>query len=126
MKAIRMHGRGGPEGLVYEDVPQPHPGQGEVLVRVYAAGVIAPELTWPETYQTKAGNVRSLLIPGHDLSGVVEEVVLVSVRSSEEQRSMPSLPSIVMVLKQNIPLPSPANWPPSRTPLIMCKRQPFR
>jgi hypothetical protein len=36
MKAIRMHGRGGPERLVYEDVPQPHPGQGEVLVRVYA------------------------------------------------------------------------------------------
>ncbi len=45
MKAIRMHGRGGPERLVYEDVPQPHPGPGEVLVRVYAAGVIAAELT---------------------------------------------------------------------------------
>lgn len=74
MKAIRIHGRGGPEQLAYEDAPQPHPGQGEVLVRVYATAVIAPELTWSETYQTKAGSVRSLPIPGHDLSGVVEEV----------------------------------------------------
>ena len=32
MKAIRMHGRGGPEHLVYEDAPQPRPGPGEVLV----------------------------------------------------------------------------------------------
>ena len=74
MKAIRMHGRGGPEWLVYEDVPPPHPGRGEVLVRVYATGVIAPELTWPETYQTRAGSIRSLPIPGHDFSYVVEEV----------------------------------------------------
>jgi NADPH:quinone reductase-like Zn-dependent oxidoreductase len=74
MKAIRIHGRGGPDRLVYEDVPQPHPGPGEVLVRVFAAGIIPPELTWSETYQTKAGSIRSLPIPGHDLSGVVEEV----------------------------------------------------
>jgi hypothetical protein len=38
MKAILLHGRGGPEHLVYEDVPQPHPGPGEVLVRVSATG----------------------------------------------------------------------------------------
>lgn len=74
MKAIRIHGRGGPDQLVYEDAPQPRPGPGEVLVRVYATGVIAPELTWSATYQTKAGSTRTLPIPGHDLSGVVEEV----------------------------------------------------
>jgi NADPH:quinone reductase-like Zn-dependent oxidoreductase len=74
MKAIRIHGRGGPERLVYEDVPPPHPGQGEVLVRVYATGVIANELRWDETYETKAGSKRVLPIPGRDLSGVVEEV----------------------------------------------------
>jgi NADPH:quinone reductase-like Zn-dependent oxidoreductase len=73
MKAIRLHGRGGPDRLVYEDVPQPHPGPGEVLVRVKAA-VIATELRWPVTYQTRAGNERSLPIPGHDLAGVVVEV----------------------------------------------------
>ena len=74
MKAIRIHGRGGPEHLVYEEAPQPHPGQGEVLVRVYATGVIANELRWDETYETKAGSKRVLPIAGRDLSGVVEEV----------------------------------------------------
>lgn len=74
MKAIRIHGRGGPERLVYEDVPQPHPGQGEVLVRVSATGVIATELRWDETYQNEAGELRVLPIPGRDLSGVVVEV----------------------------------------------------
>src|SRR5207248_10502022 len=45
-----------------------------VLVHVYATGLIATELTWVPTYQTKDGKVRELPIPGHDLSGVVEEV----------------------------------------------------
>src|SRR5207247_1168510 len=74
MKAIRLHGRGGPDHLVYEDAPKPHPGLGEVLVRVYATGVIANELKWDATYQTKAGSPRALPIPGRDLAGVVEEV----------------------------------------------------
>ncbi len=74
MKAIRIHDRGGPDHLVYEDVPQPHPGPGEVLVRVYATGVIVNELKWDATYQTTAGSPRALPIPGRDLSGVVEEV----------------------------------------------------
>ena len=63
MKAIRLHGRGGPDHLVYEDVPQPHPGPGEVLVRVYAAGVIANELKWDATNQTSTGSPRTLPIP---------------------------------------------------------------
>ena len=74
MKAIRIHGRGGPDHLVYEDAPQPHPGPGEVLVRVHAAGVIANELKWDATYQTPTGGPHELPIPGRDLSGVVEEV----------------------------------------------------
>src|SRR5215470_7730207 len=74
MKAIRIHGRGGPDHLIYEDAPQPRPAPGEVLVRVYATGVIANELKWDETYETTAGSPRALPIPGRDLSGVVEEV----------------------------------------------------
>jgi len=74
MKAIRIYDRGGPDHLVYEDAPQPHPGPGEVLVRVYAAGIIATELNWDETYQTKTGRPRTIPIPGRDLSGVVAEV----------------------------------------------------
>src|SRR3954454_23095824 len=74
MKAIRMHGRGGPDRLVYEEAPQPHPGPGEVVVRVYATGVIATELSWSGANQSKTGGTSALPIPGHDLSGVVEEV----------------------------------------------------
>ena len=113
MKAIRIHGRGGPEHLVYEDAPQPHPGQGEVLVRVSAAGVIANELRWDETYQTKTGDKRVLPIPGRDLSGVVEEVG-------------PGTPMAATVLRLNLLLLSPANWLPSHTRSTLCRQQPFR
>jgi NADPH:quinone reductase-like Zn-dependent oxidoreductase len=71
MKAVRAHGRGGPDQLFYEDAPRPQPGPGELLVRVAATAVIATELTWDLTYQTGAGAPRSTPILGHDLSGTV-------------------------------------------------------
>ena len=39
MKAIRVHQFGGPEVLQLEEVPDPQPGPGQVVVRVHAAGV---------------------------------------------------------------------------------------
>lgn len=39
MHAIRIHVTGGPEVLRYEELPQPRPGAGQVVVRVAAAGV---------------------------------------------------------------------------------------
>ena len=39
MKAIRIHEDGGPEVLRYEDVEDPEPGPGEVLVSLRAAGL---------------------------------------------------------------------------------------
>jgi NADPH:quinone reductase-like Zn-dependent oxidoreductase len=39
VKAVRIHEDGGPEVLRYEDVPDPEPGAGEVLVAMRAAGV---------------------------------------------------------------------------------------
>jgi len=39
VKAIRIHEDGGPEVLRYEDVPDPEPGQGEVLVSLRAASL---------------------------------------------------------------------------------------
>ena len=39
MKAIRVHQFGGPEVLKLEDVPDPVPGDGQVVVRVRAIGI---------------------------------------------------------------------------------------
>lgn len=39
MKAVRYHAYGGPEVLRWEDVPDPAPGPGDVLIEVKAAGV---------------------------------------------------------------------------------------
>ncbi|MGH3136940.1 MAG: zinc-binding dehydrogenase [Gaiellaceae bacterium] len=39
MKVVRIHEDGGPEVLRYEDVPDPEPGPGEVLVSLRAAGL---------------------------------------------------------------------------------------
>src|SRR5436190_8288873 len=72
MKAICLRARGGPEALAYEEAPQPHPGEGEVLVRVHAAGVIHTELSWIPTWTTQAGEPRPLpVIPGHEFSGEI-------------------------------------------------------
>jgi NADPH:quinone reductase-like Zn-dependent oxidoreductase len=74
MKAIHIHGRGGPEHLLYEEVPKPSPSTAEVLVRVAASGILVNELTWDITYQTATGERRPMPIPGRDLSGVVAEM----------------------------------------------------
>jgi NADPH:quinone reductase-like Zn-dependent oxidoreductase len=74
MKAIRLHRRGGPEQLVYEDAPKPEPGIGDALIRVHATGITPAELTWEETYSNCDGSERLPTIPGHEVSGVVEIV----------------------------------------------------
>lgn len=38
MRAVRIHERGGSDGLVLEDAPMPFAATGEVVVRVRAAG----------------------------------------------------------------------------------------
>jgi len=74
MRAIRLHGRGGPEQLVVEEAPDPQPGRGEILVRVHAVGITAGELSWPTNYSDRAGKDRLPSIPGHDVSGVAEAI----------------------------------------------------
>ncbi|MGD2049040.1 MAG: quinone oxidoreductase, partial [Chloroflexota bacterium] len=39
MNAIRIHQNGGPEVLNYETTPTPEPGEGEVRVKIEAAGL---------------------------------------------------------------------------------------
>jgi NADPH:quinone reductase-like Zn-dependent oxidoreductase len=67
MKAVRIHEFGGPEVLKYEDVPMPQPGQGEIRVKVIAAGVN------PVDWKIRKGFIK-LPLPmtmGFDVSGVV-------------------------------------------------------
>lgn len=70
MNAVRMHKFGGPEVLKYEEVSVPRPGDGEVLVRVHAAGVNPVDWKIREGY--RKGSFSLPLIPGWDVSGVVE------------------------------------------------------
>jgi NADPH:quinone reductase-like Zn-dependent oxidoreductase len=72
MKAICLRAHGGPEAFAYEEVPQPRPDEGEVLVRTQAAGIIQTELAWVPTWTTRAGEPRPLpVIPGHEFSGEI-------------------------------------------------------
>jgi NADPH:quinone reductase-like Zn-dependent oxidoreductase len=72
MHAFRLYRQDDPSSWVYEDAPVPEPGQGEVLVRVYAAGVTSTELSWTPTWTTPAGAPRNLpVIPGHEFSGEI-------------------------------------------------------
>lgn len=72
MKAIRVHEFGGPEVLRLEDVPDPAPSPGEVVVSVKAAGV-NPVDTYIRagTYVFKPPLPYT---PGMDAAGVVEAV----------------------------------------------------
>ncbi len=72
MKAVRIYSYGGPGVLVYEDAPRPHPGDGEVLVRVHAAGIN------PVDWKIREGHLKERLhhtlplVLGWDVSGGVE------------------------------------------------------
>ena len=72
MKAVCIYSHGGAGVLVYEDVPRPRPGSGEVLVRVHAAGIN------PVDWKTRERHLKAMLqhtlplLLGWDASGVVE------------------------------------------------------
>lgn len=78
MRAIRVYEHGGPEVLRYDEVPTPEPGPGEVLVRVHAVGVNPPDWYLRGGLTTMPGETESTVslpvIPGTDMSGVVEAV----------------------------------------------------
>ena len=74
MKAIVIHGYGGPEVLKYENYPDPVPGAGEVLVKVAASSVN------PFDFKVRSGSLRDFIpitfpsVLGLDVSGTVESV----------------------------------------------------
>lgn len=80
MKTVRFHHTGGPEVLVYEDVPTPSPAAGEVLLRIDAVGVNFADVLrrrgddYPETSPTPftlGGEVAGTVVAlGEGCSGI--------------------------------------------------------
>ena len=68
MKAVRIHEDGGPEVLRYEDVEDPVPGEGEILIRVHAASLNHLDC-WIRQGLPSVAKPRTL---GADGAGVVE------------------------------------------------------
>ncbi|MCF1708490.1 zinc-binding dehydrogenase [Tabrizicola sp. J26] len=78
MSGVQLVRHGGPEALVWrEDIPVPHPGPGEVLVRVLAAGVNATDINTRVGWYGKgeeagwSGAIAFPRIQGSDLCGRV-------------------------------------------------------
>src|SRR5262245_5357519 len=70
MKAIRVHRPGGPEGMVYEDVPDPQAGAGQAVVKVEAIG-----LNFAEVNRRRQADPASLPMPlGGEAAGTIVAV----------------------------------------------------
>lgn len=72
MHAIQMFETGGPEVLQYKELPDPAPGEGEVLVRMAATGIAKPD------YLMRSGKYKWMpplpVIPGNEMAGTIEAV----------------------------------------------------
>ena len=74
MKAVSIDKFGGVDELKFTDVPIPDIGIGQVLVRVSYAGVNPVDWKIREGYLEKLFPHAFPLIPGWDMSGVIEAV----------------------------------------------------
>lgn len=69
MKAVQITGDKGAHQIRLTDtLPRPTPKGRDILIKVFAAGITADEVSWPELYST------SNRVPGHDISGVIEDL----------------------------------------------------
>ncbi|MDQ3118567.1 MAG: zinc-binding dehydrogenase [Verrucomicrobiota bacterium] len=73
MKAVRLHAYGGREVLQFEDAPRPRPKEDEILIRVLAAGVNPVDAKIRQGMFARMMGTKLPLIPGLDVSGLVEE-----------------------------------------------------
>jgi NADPH:quinone reductase-like Zn-dependent oxidoreductase len=70
MKAVRFSRFGGPEVLQIVDLPDPHPGPGQVRIAVRAAGVNPSD--WKKRKGLMGGELPQTM--GHEAAGVADEL----------------------------------------------------
>ncbi len=73
MRAVFFKGKGGPEVVGVEELPDPRPGRGEVLVRVRAAGLNRADLLQRRGLYPPPHGLRAD-VPGLELAGEVVEL----------------------------------------------------
>ena len=109
MRALLSHEPGGPETLRIEELPDPAPGPGELLVRVRACSINYPDvLIIEDKYQLKPPRPFA---PGSEIAGEVEAVGVGVERWSVGDRLIAAtgfgglVEKIVIPAKSAIPLP---------------------
>jgi NADPH:quinone reductase-like Zn-dependent oxidoreductase len=71
MKAVQIHRLGGPEVMRYDDVIDPVPGPGQVVIDIHAASVNPADWKVREGFYKDAPWFKLPHIPGRDFSGVI-------------------------------------------------------
>jgi NADPH:quinone reductase-like Zn-dependent oxidoreductase len=74
IKAVRVHQYGGLEQLKIEHIPRLNPLAGEVLIRIYAAGVLPYDWKYRQGQFKKFRPAKFPYIPGSSFAGIIEEV----------------------------------------------------
>ena len=109
MRAVLSKSPGGPETLVVEDVMDPTPGKGEVVIEVKAVGINYPDaLIIEDKYQFKPERPFS---PGAEVAGVIDAVGegVTGVRRGDRVIAVPGwgglAERLAMKANQIIPIP---------------------
>jgi NADPH2:quinone reductase len=74
MRAIRQHEFGGPEQLRLEEVPDPHPADGEVRIRIESAGVHLLDTMIRQGGGGPRVTAHLPMTPGREVAGIIDEV----------------------------------------------------
>jgi NADPH2:quinone reductase len=88
MHAIRQYAFGGADELRYEELPDPHPGPGQVRIAVRSAGVHLLDVTIRRGQAPPRIAPDLPMRPGSEVAGVVDEVGSGVRRQSPRRRAL--------------------------------------
>src|ERR1700721_782750 len=105
MKAVVLHEYGPAKNLLLEEVEEPKPGPGEVLVHIHAAGVNPIDWKIRSGAMAKMFSIDFPAILGYDMAGTVQEVGENVTGFAPAHRVSPPRPPTRGALS-----PKPAGW----------------